>query len=234
MDRPGKAHFLRFRQDLEPEVLIDLAAENASLRAALAASESAGVRRDLITQELKHRIGNLLALVHAIARKTFEGADAVRVAEFAARLEALAAAQAVLIDSETRAAMLTEVVRSALAALCAEKDRCRIHGPEVPLNGRRAHALTLALHELATNASKYGALSVGGGWVEVVWTDVGGELDFLWREHNGPRVSEPTRRGFGTRLITSNLGAAFSGQVELRFKESGFECRLSASTQAEQ
>ncbi len=190
------------------------------------------MRRDLITQELKHRIGNLLALVQAIARKTFDGADAARVADFSARMAALAAAQALLIDSETRAAMLTEVVRSALAALCAEEDRCRITGPDIPLSGRRAHALTLALHELATNASKYGALSVDGGWVEVVWIEVGGQLEFLWREHDGPRVREPTRRGFGTRLITSNLSVAFSGQVDLSFKEDGFECRLRAGDQS--
>jgi len=225
--QPSRARQSALAQ-LDADALIELAAENAGLRAALALAESAGVRRELITQELKHRIGNLLAVVQAIARKTFQGADAANVDDFTARMEALAAAQTLLIDSETRAAMLLEVVRSALAAHCAEGDRCQISGPDLPLDGRRAHALTLALHELATNAAKYGALSVEGGLVEVRWTHDEGRLNFLWCEHNGPTVTAPTRRGFGSQLITSNLMMAFSGAVELDFKESGLECRLLA------
>ncbi len=212
--------------DLPPEHLIDLLADNAQLREALALSEGAGVRRDLITQELKHRIGNLLTVVQAIARKTFANADEQSVADFTSRLNALAAAQALLIDSETRAAMMSDVVRSALAAHCAEGGRCKMSGPDIPLDGRRAHALTLALHELATNAVKYGALSVDGGWLEISWTDANGQLDFVWREHDGPRVVAPTRKGFGSRLITANLGIAFLGEAELRFHEAGLECRL--------
>ncbi len=209
-----------------PEILIDLVADNAQLREALALLEGAGVRRDLITQELKHRIGNLLTVVQAIARKTFASADAASVVDFNARLRALAAAQALLIDSETQAAMLCDVVRGALAAHCTEGDRCKISGPNLPLDGRRAHALTLALHELATNAAKYGALSIEGGWIEIVWTDSDGQFDFLWREHDGPPVTPPTREGFGSRLITTNLGVAFLGEAELRFNAIGLECQL--------
>jgi two-component sensor histidine kinase len=212
--------------DAPPEVLIDLVADNAQLREALAVSEGAGVRRELITQELKHRIGNLLTLVQAIARRTFANAEEASLADFTARLNALAAAQALLIDAETRAAMMSDVVRAALAGHCPEGDRFTISGPDIALDGRRAHALTLALHELATNAVKYGALSIDAGRLDITWSVEGGQLDFLWREHSGPPVTAPTRKGFGSRLITGNLSIAFLGEVDLDFKESGLECRL--------
>lgn len=218
------------RANLEPrpELPMDLEEENALLRAALARSEGAGVRRDLITQELKHRIGNLLSVVQAVARQTFKDADAAKVDDFSARLLALGAAQKLLIESETRSAKIAEVVAMALAPHCIDGERATISGPETALDGRRAHALTLALHELGTNAAKYGALSVNGGWIEIVWTITEGELDFLWREHGAPVAVAPTRRGFGTLLITRNLGIAFAGTVDLSFNPSGVECRLQA------
>ena len=206
---------------LEPEHLIDLVAENAGLRAALALAEGTSIRRELVSQELKHRIGNLIAVVQAIARKTFRDADAACVADFNARLSALAAAQAVLIDAETEPAMLLDVVKLALAAHISSVERVAISGPDVTLSGRQAHALTLALHELATNGAKYGALSVDGGAVEIAWTTTNGELNFLWRERGGPVVSAPTRKGFGSSLITLNLSTAFSGAVDLQFEQAG-------------
>ncbi len=210
------------------ELVVDFEAENALLRAALARSENAGLRRELVTQELKHRIGNVLAVVQAIARQTFRSADADSVADFSARLLALAAAQKVLIDCETNAAMMIAVIGEALAPHCSDGERCTLTGSDIPLGGRRAHALTLALHELATNAAKYGALSVERGWVEVKWTVSDGNLDFLWSEHGGPPVAVPTRRGFGTQLISRNLGVAFSGKVDLDLKTTGVTCRLIA------
>lgn len=213
---------------LEPEHLIDLVAENAGLRAALAVAEGASIRRELVSQELKHRIGNLIAVVQAIARKSFRDADEVRVLDFNSRLSALAAAQTVLIDAETQPATLLDVTRLALVPHISNADRFAIFGPDVALSGRHAHALTLALHELATNAAKYGALSVEGGAVEVSWTAVDNELNFLWREHRGPTVQTPTRNGFGSSLIKTNLSSAFSGVVDLRFEQSGVECQLRA------
>lgn len=217
--------------ELLDEPVIDLVADNALLRAALAGAERAGARSDIITAELQHRIGNLLAVVQAMARQTFRHSDSVRLAEFGARMKALGMAQAILIESETRVATITEVVTSALAphgADGADGDRVRVQGPELPLEGRRAHALTLALHELATNAAKYGALSAESGRVEVTWTRSDGMLDFIWREHGGPPCAPPERRGFGSFLITRNLGIAFGGTVELDFHHAGLVCRLRA------
>lgn len=213
------------------DFVMDVEAENARLRVALALSESTGEQRDLVAQELKHRIGNLLAVVQAIARQTFREADEDHVADFDARLVALAGAQKVLIDSRSRAAMLKDVVAAALAPHFSEGARCRTSGPDVSLDGRRAHALTLALHELATNASKYGALSNDAGWIEVTWL-AEGRLDFIWREHDGPPVTTPTRRGFGSLLVTRSLGVAFAGEVELSFDRSGVQCRLRAPLMA--
>lgn len=225
---------LRPRGDSESHVsaeqALDLVADNALLRAALAKSKGAGVRRDLITQELQHRMGNLLTVVQAIARQTFASADAASVDAFGARMRALAAAQKVLIDSETRVASIRQVVADALAPHCADGAKVRISGPDMALDGRRAHALTLALHELATNAAKYGALSTETGWIEIAWSDVAGQFDFLWREHDGPSVLPPTRRGFGSTLVSRNLSLAFAGKVDLDFNHTGVTCRLRAAS----
>ena len=213
---------------IEPEYLIDLVAENAGLRAALALAEDASVRRELISDELKHRIGNLITVVQAIARKTFREADSASVKDFNARLSALAAAQTLLIDAETKPATLLHVARQALAAHASNDNQFSLSGPEIVLAGRQAHALTVALHELATNAAKYGALSTATGTIEIEWTDEDGQLTFVWRERGGPAVSKPVRTGFGTSLITVNLKAAFAGAVELSFDPLGVECHLQA------
>lgn len=218
----------RVRRYLPPELAVDLEADNALLRAALAKSEGAGQRHELVEQELKHRIGNLLAVVQAIARHTFHNADAASLEDFSARLHALAAAQKLLIDAETGAATMASVVKDALAPHCSDGDRARISGPEFALDGRRAHALTLALHELATNAAKYGALSTENGWIEIAWTSADGRFDLLWREHDGPPVIPTRRRGFGSSLITRNLGRAFAGEVSLDFDRAGLVCHLRA------
>jgi two-component sensor histidine kinase len=217
--------------ELLDEPVIDLVADNALLRAALLGAEQAGARSDIITAELQHRIGNLLAVVQAMARQTFRHSDPVRLAAFGARMNALGMAQAILIESETRGATLAEVVTSALAPHGADGaigDRIKVAGPETTLEGRRAHALTLALHELATNAAKYGALSVERGSVEIEWRSEDGQLDFVWRERDGPACVSPERTGFGSFLITRNLGIAFGGAVDLDFNTAGLICRLRA------
>lgn len=222
----------RVRRDAErylaPELAIDLEADNALLRAALATSEGVGVRRDLIAKEMQHRMGNLLAVVTAIARQTFGAADAVAVDAFCARMLALAAAQKLLIDSQTRAASVRDVITDSLEPHAPSDDRVKLTGPDVALDGRRAHALRLALHELATNAAKYGALSTEHGWVEIAWTDAEGQFELLWREQGGPTVVAPMRRGFGTKLVIRNLGIAFGGKVALEFDPGGVACLLRA------
>jgi two-component sensor histidine kinase len=217
------------RLELAAELALDLEAENALLRAALASSEGAGQRRDLVAKEMQHRMGNLLAVVQAIARQTFRHSDVAGLESFSSRMYALAAAQKVLIESQTHPATLAQVVHDGLAPHWPGNERIGISGPEVILDGRRAHALTLALHELATNAVKYGAFSTEHGRVDVTWTVLDGRLDLVWRESGGPKVIAPAQRGFGSVLVTRNLGVAFGGTAELEFDAGGLLCRLSAA-----
>ncbi len=218
---------LALPDNIEPDVLVDLVVENADLRLALAVSEDAGIQRELVSNELKHRIGNLLTIIAAIARHTFRDTDAASVANFTARLSALAAAQNLLIDAESGPATLADVIKEALAPH-AMGDRSSASGPIAVLSGRRAHGLALAIHELATNAAKYGALSVDEGFVEITWTVSGDVLELSWRERGGPPVTAPTRRGLGSTLIKENLEGTFSGTVELLYRTEGLECRLRA------
>jgi two-component sensor histidine kinase len=217
------------QSELAAELAIDLEAENAVLRAALASSEGAGQRRDLVAREMQHRMGNLLAVVEAIARQTFRKTDVAGLQSFSSRMFALAAAQKVLIESETHPATLAQVVHDGLAPHCPDGMRINISGPEITLDGRRAHALTLALHELATNAVKYGAFSTELGQVDVEWTVDNGQLDLVWRERGGPKVTAPAQRGFGSVLVTRNLSVAFGGTAELEFDPGGLVCRLNAA-----
>jgi len=155
------------RPYLPPELAIDLEADNALLRAALAQSVGAGVERELVSAELEHRIGNLLSR-SVSSRHTFKEADPAEPRHFQHRLHALAAARKLLIETETRPATMADVMRDAVAPSLARRaaDRAVISGPDVALDGRRATRPDAgAAHELATNAAKYGALSNDGGGV---------------------------------------------------------------------
>jgi two-component sensor histidine kinase len=206
----------------------ELEAENALLRLELAQAASTSEERDLVAKELVHRIANLMAMVQAIARNTFKDADPSSMAEFAGRLGSLATAQKLLLNGDPSATGVDRIVRAALAPHGFD-ERFTTSGPDVRVSGRQAHALTLALHELATNAAKYGALSVDGGSIEVSWRDLGGAFDFVWREHGGPAVARPTRKGFGTLLISRNLATAFAGEAKIDFWPAGLVFRLRAS-----
>jgi two-component sensor histidine kinase len=216
---------------LEPEQLIDLVAENAGLRAALAVAEGASLRRELVSQELKHRIGNLIAVVQAIARKSFRDAEEVRVTDFNSRLSALAAAQTLLIDAETQPTTLLDVTRLALAPHISNSERLAIYGPYVALSGRCAHALTLALHELATNAAKYGALSQNGGKLEVKWVvkmdAAGRELTLDWIETLDKTLADSrVTASFGMRLIKNAISHDLRGACAHDLESGGLTCKI--------
>jgi two-component sensor histidine kinase len=169
-------------------------------------------RQRLLMQELAHRVKNTLAVVQAIASQTLRGEgspDAMREA-FGARLLALSQAHDVLMQGSWTAASLRVLVDSA-ALLHGQGDleRFRIDGPEITLGPKAALSFALAMHELGTNAVKYGALSVPDGYVAVTWRreTVEGQphLRFRWQEMGGPEVMPPTRHGFGSRLIERSL-----------------------------
>ena len=185
--------------------------------------------------EIRHRLKNTLAVVQAIANATL-GLDVPMEdarAAFSSRLEALAYAHDILFRSNWARANLRTIIDGILAPYAARgQNRIRAKGPEISLGAKPALALGLALHELGTNAAKYGALSNDEGYIEIAWTLAphrqGREFCLRWRERNGPPVLPPTRTGFGTRLIQRNLAAEFDGEVELEYQHDGVECTIYA------
>jgi PAS domain S-box-containing protein len=191
----------------------------------------------LLTGELQHRVKNTLAMVQAIASQTLRGAtdlDEVREA-FSARLISLGRAHDILTQASWTAAPIADVIEG---ALCVHQQtsasRIRISGPNVLLAAKPALALSLALHELATNAAKYGALSNGDGFVDLRWHVVhegeASKFCLTWTEQGGPPIlSQPARRGFGSRLIERSFAAEVNGEVKLTYAPTGLVCRLEAS-----
>lgn len=185
----------------------------------------------LMVHELNHRVKNTLVSVQSIASHTLRGADPALRLALEDRLHALAAAHDVLTNQRWEGADLHDVVAGALAPFGGEQGgRFRVAGPPVRLLPRAALALAMGLHELATNAVKYGALSPGSasGWVELRWSTAEGRLRLAWSEHDGPEVAAPQRRGFGTRMVERSLAQDLAGVVTVAFESAGLVCTLDA------
>ena len=195
--------------------------------------EVAAARQAVLTAELQHRIKNTLAMVGAIANQTIRGEDVDAAREaFAARLITLGHAHDIRTQTSWTSASISEVVTRALAVHRSVDRRISIDGPELDLQARPALALALAIHELATNAAKYGALSNNGGEVAVVWSNKPTGDDrgfrFLWTESGGPSVTGPSKTGFGSRLIERVLAADFGGHARIDYRPDGVVCELIA------
>ncbi|MFJ7441479.1 PAS domain-containing protein [Methylorubrum thiocyanatum] len=190
----------------------------------------------LLTGELQHRVKNTLALVQAIASQTLRGAGDINEMRetFAARLISLGHTHDILTQASWTEAPIGEVVEGALCVhRQADASRIRISGPNVLLSAKAALSLSLALHELATNAAKYGALSNEGGVVDLRWHVVhAGDAPrfcLTWSEQGGPPIlAQPARRGFGSRLIERSFAAEVGGEVRLIYAPTGLTCRLEA------
>ncbi|KMO44232.1 histidine kinase [Methylobacterium tarhaniae] len=190
----------------------------------------------LLTGELQHRVKNTLAMVQAIAVQTFRSAADIEAAReaFVARLISLGRAHDILTQASWTDAPIAQVVDGALAAhRGAAASRIRSSGPDVRLAAKPALALALALHELATNAAKYGGLSNEAGSVDLRWHVVheGDTPRFCltWSEQGGPPIlAQPVRRGFGSRLIERSFAAEVGGEVRLTYAPAGLTCRLEA------
>ena len=191
----------------------------------------------LVINELNHRVKNMLAMVQAIAMRTFRDApDLVAAQErFAARLVALGAANDLLTGDRWAGASLSHAVRQAVTPHQQQAERCRIEGPDIRISPKTALALALAMHELSTNAVKYGAWSTEKGTVEIHWRvlgEAGGDrqLEIVWSERDGPAVSPPAKRGFGSRLIERGLAGEMNAEVDDAFRPQGFAvCHQSAA-----
>lgn len=164
-------------------------------------NEAAVEERALLVRELAHRVKNGFALVQAIARQTFARTDQERYASFSQRLSALAGTYNLILSREGEASSARTVLQAALQAHASEADRIRLNGPEITLPADLALPMSLVVHELATNATKYGSLSNEDGRVEITWNVAGGRVALVWTEIGGPAVAAPTRKGFGSVLI---------------------------------
>jgi two-component system CheB/CheR fusion protein len=209
---------------IEQQHVHDVAAERAETRAVRAVGD-----------ELRHRLKNTIAVVQAIAHATLRSDVPIEDARaaFNSRLEALAHAHDILFESHWRSANLHIVIGGILAPYAGRgRSRIRARGPDVNLGAKPALAFGLGLHELGTNAAKYGALSNDNGYIEIAWTltpiSQGQELRLRWHERDGPLVSPPSRTGFGSRLIQGIVAAEFDGKVELDFRPDGLVCTICA------
>ena len=189
----------------------------------------------LLVNELNHRVKNSLAMVNGVAAQSFRNARNIDEARdaFSARIIALAKAHDILTAENWEGANLEDVIRlTARAHDGDEGGRFHFSGPTVRLSPKRALALSMAMHELATNATKYGALSAATGQITIDWTieSAGDDRQFRlsWRESGGPAVIPPQRRGFGSRLIEYGLAAELHGVVEMLYHSEGISCTIRA------
>ncbi|MCD9124245.1 sensor histidine kinase [Luteimonas fraxinea] len=182
----------------------------------------------LLIHELNHRVKNTLSTVQSLVRQTLGNADDLDDGglRIESRLLALSRAHDVLTRENWHSADIQDIVAGAVAPYEGEPgQRFKVSGPRCRVNPQRALALAMALHELATNAVKYGALSRDTGHVHISWdcthADAGAALNFSWQESGGPPVQTPTRRGFGSRLLQRGLGHDLGGDVDLAYAPEG-------------
>lgn len=189
------------------------------------------LRQQMLTQEIHHRTKNLFAVLQAVVSRSFADKANVKEAETAilSRLRSLAQTHVLLVDKDWKGADLEEVVRAEMEPY---KDRVTIEGPSILLNSQAAQNFALAVHELATNAAKYGALSRPGGRVVIGWQvskpNGYGQFTFNWQESGGPQVFAPARRGFGSAVLEQVMAQYFVGPT-VAFPSEGVRYELSGS-----
>ncbi len=187
----------------------------------------------LLMRELTHRSKNLLAVIQAMARQTARHATSTEgfLEHFDARLQALAVSHDMLIEEGWHGASLRDLAAVQLGRIAESgENQVAIEGPTVLLKPEAAQALGLALHELAANAKKFGALSVPGGKLSIKWRRLaqpaGDAVDLRWVECGGPQVAAPIKRRFGSAVIERNLAQTIGGKVDLEFEAEGVRCAV--------
>jgi len=193
---------------------------------------SAEAHRDVLISEMSHRVKNVLAAAQSIASQTLRQSGSLEgfKAAFNGRLHALASAHDLLVDEGWAGSDMRQLVRRTLEPYRAAGERIIINGPKLTLRAQAGVALTMILHELATNAAKYGALSTPRGTLDVNWQreDSGGrpQIRLRWIEAGGPPVKTPSRRGFGSELIERSTTHELHGQATLDYREKGLHGEL--------
>ncbi|MEM9234331.1 MAG: HWE histidine kinase domain-containing protein, partial [Pseudomonadota bacterium] len=190
-------------------------------------------RIQFLMKEVNHRAKNLLTVVDGIARMTARHGDPATFTErFSSRLTSLAANQDVLVQSDWRDINIAELVRAQMLPFAdLYENRVRRSGELVTINAEAAQSIGMALHELTTNAAKYGALSNDTGTVNISWSMIGGSepgFELVWEEAGGPPVSTPDSTGFGTRILKAMVESSLRGKVDLDYRPEGVFWRLHA------
>ena len=197
--------------------------------------KQAQARQELLTREIQHRTKNLFAVVLAVVSRSFAGKYTVKDAETAvvSRLRSLGQTHVMLIDKEWQGADLAEIVRTEMSPYGS---RVQIEGPSLMLTAKAAQNFALALHELATNAAKYGALSNTTGRVHIAWSkhasDGSKHFIFRWQEQGGPPVWAPTEKGFGSAVLEQVMAEHFEVPPQIQFPMAGVIYELNGSLDA--
>jgi two-component sensor histidine kinase len=206
-------------------------ARQLEVKSLLEQKEEVARRQQLLIRELHHRVKNTLANVRAMMGATARSADNVDefIKDFSARLVSLAETHSMLTDDYWQTAQLHKLLETELRPYATrDASRVAMHGPEVSLVADLAIPIGMAIHELASNSSKYGALSKPDGSLDIRWSvnsSAAGAsvLDFGWRESNGPKVTQPKRRGFGTTLLEKVVAVQCHADISLKYEAEGFE-----------
>lgn len=186
-------------------------------------------QKDALRHELAHRIKNQLAVVQSLASQTLRHADSVADAQAAlsSRLEALSRVQDILILGNWAGADISSIVENALTPYEDGRGRFEITGNGAALDSQQSLSLSLAIQELATNATKHGALSNDRGTVSIKWSSTpDGQFEFKWSESDGPTVVPPEKLGFGSKLIERMIAPSFNGQVSITYEPAGVRFTL--------
>ena len=191
--------------------------------------------RQLLVNELNHRVKNTLATIQSIATQSLRNAGidpAVRKA-FEGRLMAIAATHNVLTDENWSAASLRQIIDSSVTPYRVHPGQLTITGEDLLVSPKPAVVMALAFHELAINALKYGALSAEAGHVDIRWrVEEGNRLNIEWTERGGPPVQRPERRGFGSRIVELALPNELGGEVAMDYRVEGLHCSIRSTLSA--
>ena len=190
--------------------------------------------RSLLLAELNHRAKNILAVVRGMAHLSFGGATDLAEAKkaFDRRLDSIAKANDILHAQSGSAALLSDIVRQAMTGCGVPEERASMTGPDVCIDSSTSIMVSLAVHELCTNAFKYGSLSTQDGRVEIRWnmhSDDDARFDFEWTERGGPPVEPPRRQGFGMRILKRGMELESGGRAEVAYDSAGFRYRLTGA-----
>ncbi|MFP3943427.1 MAG: sensor histidine kinase [Alphaproteobacteria bacterium] len=240
--RPGVPVSILIRPCAEIEITsavtsaVETRRQQVRIRDLIARHERAERQAEFLFRELSHRVKNLFNLVSAIAVRTSRAAADGKTfrQNFRGRLEALASTYAVLGSAGWERAELGEIITSAVRPLLSPSEEARFvaQGPPVSVSGNVASSLGLVMHELASNARKYGALSGSNGCIDVAWRLEANRVILEWREHGGPPVAPPSKQGFGTTVITESMTGIPGAEVNLGFRPEGAVCRISFEREA--